>query len=76
MICVSPLARKFETGREEIYRGFNINDVSARPHRDLSPARVATGGPHTFPREKKILTKALMKRASLKVNPIVRNKGL
>ena len=39
--------------REEINRGFSINDVSARPHKDLSPAHVATRGAHTLPREKK-----------------------
>ena len=62
--------------REEINRGFSINDVSARPHKDLSPAHVATRGPHTLPREKKILTQAPIIRACLQVNPRVRNKVL
>lgn len=53
MTCVSPPGGRFQTSREEIYRGFSTIDVTARLLKDLSPACVAAERPPTFPREKK-----------------------
>ena len=53
MTCVSPPGGRFQTSREDIYRGFSTIDVTARLLKDLSPACVATERPPTFPREKK-----------------------